>query len=272
MGNWPKNSRSWKASRTHLMTSPCQRPSKIQLHMHKWVQGSLLVRRKIESLCNESRCAWCRYTLVVMTLLSRLCIIGFFGLSACDFTEDPCHIWLLFAFSSSNSKMWARQSLSVLSHTGEVYKYITHSFQLCKCIDTHILIYNFSYAQDFGLVNPIVTKESRHEILLHAAEICWRIGNTTKLVRYMGREKAFEQVLVGHDPSVLASLQAGLDGAIAATGSVMPETLLGIAAAHAAGDLQTAEDHLKRLNKWWVGNVPKAICWMDDAAITMQAA
>ena len=57
--------------------------------------------------------------------------------------------------------------------------------------------------------------------------------------------------MVGHDPSVLASLEAGLDGAIAATGSVMPEILLGIAKAHKAGDSQTAQRHLDKLNKWY---------------------
>ena len=56
--------------------------------------------------------------------------------------------------------------------------------------------------------------------------------------------------MVGHDPSVLASLEAGLDGAIAATASVLPRALLGIAEAHKAGDSATAQTHLARLNKW----------------------
>lgn len=63
------------------------------------------------------------------------------------------------------------------------------------------------------------------------------------------------QVLVGHDPSVLASLEEGLDGAIAASSSVMPAALLGIAAAHKAGDSSLAQEHLKQLNKWWVSRV-----------------
>ena len=55
---------------------------------------------------------------------------------------------------------------------------------------------------------------------------------------------------MGHDPSVLASLEAGLDGAIAATASVLPGPLLGIAEAHKAGDSATAQKHLARLNTW----------------------
>ena len=55
---------------------------------------------------------------------------------------------------------------------------------------------------------------------------------------------------MGHDPSVLASLEAGLDGAIAASASVLPGPLLGIAEAHQAGDSATAQKHLARLNAW----------------------
>ena len=55
---------------------------------------------------------------------------------------------------------------------------------------------------------------------------------------------------MGHDPSVLASLEAGLDGAIAATASVMPRALLGIAEAHEAGNSAAAREHLARLNQW----------------------
>ena len=54
---------------------------------------------------------------------------------------------------------------------------------------------------------------------------------------------------------MLASLEEGLDGAIAASSSVMPAALLGIAAAHKAGDSSLAQEHLKQLNKWWVSRV-----------------
>ena len=55
---------------------------------------------------------------------------------------------------------------------------------------------------------------------------------------------------MGHDPSVLAALEVGLDGAIAASANTLPEQMLGMAAAFKAGDHKAAEGHLAKLNKW----------------------
>lgn len=58
------------------------------------------------------------------------------------------------------------------------------------------------------------------------------------------------QVYVGHDPSCLECLEQGFDGAIAATASIDPDALLGLAKAFNAGDLQKAQDMQQKLNKW----------------------
>ena len=68
------------------------------------------------------------------------------------------------------------------------------------------------------------------------------------------------QVLVGHDPSVLASLEAGLDGAIAASSSVMPSALLGIQSAFEAKDSEAAQQKLKQLNKWYGQSFQREFC------------
>lgn len=58
------------------------------------------------------------------------------------------------------------------------------------------------------------------------------------------------QIYVGHDPSALAALDDGLDGVIAATASVLPEHLLGIAKAQESGDGSKAKQLMDELNVW----------------------
>ena len=67
------------------------------------------------------------------------------------------------------------------------------------------------------------------------------------------------KVMVGHDPSVLAALEVGLDGAIAASANILPEQVLGIAAAFTAGDRKAAEGHLAKLNEWCAFSVLKRV-------------
>ena len=74
------------------------------------------------------------------------------------------------------------------------------------------------------------------------------------------------KVMVGHDPSVLAALEVGLDGAIAASANILPDQVLGIAAAFGAGDCKAAEGHLAKLNEWCALIVLKA--FLGDTDIT----
>lgn len=60
----------------------------------------------------------------------------------------------------------------------------------------------------------------------------------------------FLQVYVGHDPSCLECLEQGFDGAIAATGSVDPNSLMGLAKAFKEGKTSEAQEHMKKLNTW----------------------
>ena len=60
------------------------------------------------------------------------------------------------------------------------------------------------------------------------------------------------QVYVGHDPSCLECLEQGFDGAIAATASVAPQHLLGIAQAFENSNSSEASRHMDELNKWSV--------------------
>ena len=60
------------------------------------------------------------------------------------------------------------------------------------------------------------------------------------------------QVYVGHDPSCLECLEQGFDGAIAATASMDPDSLLGVAKAFNDGNHAKAKQHMAKLNKWYL--------------------